>query len=229
MYIVTGHTKGLGRQLITHLNNNKKKIVGLSRSKIQLDLNINVEEYEIDFSKPDFENLKNLKVNLSKYEDQIYFVINAFTYGSQNPDLHDLRKTLYTNLLNQLKCLDYLNILNKKLKVILIGSQEGMYQMSNFKGYTISKNIINNLPNYTNALNLQSHIIGPINSEKLPSSSNNILLKYFNIFFSLSYEELSSKIIKNISSNKKILLYQKVYFILKFPLVKILKLTNFIK
>ena len=51
MYIITGHTKGLGKKLITHLNDNKKKTVGLSRSKISLDLNI--EEYKIDFSNPD--------------------------------------------------------------------------------------------------------------------------------------------------------------------------------
>ena len=30
MYIITGHTKGLGKKLITHLNDNKKKTVGLS-------------------------------------------------------------------------------------------------------------------------------------------------------------------------------------------------------
>ena len=84
MYIVTGHTKGLGKQLIKNLNNNKKKIVGLSRSKIQLDLDINIEEFEIDFSKPDFENLKNLKINLSKYEDQIYFLLMLLLMDRRN-------------------------------------------------------------------------------------------------------------------------------------------------
>ena len=113
MYIITGHTKGLGKKLITHLNDNKKKTVGLSRSKISLDLNI--EEYKIDFSNPDFEILKNLKINLSKYEDQIYFIINAFTYGMSNPDISDLRKTLHTNLFNQFECIEYLNLQNKKL------------------------------------------------------------------------------------------------------------------
>jgi short-subunit dehydrogenase len=227
MYIITGHTKGLGKKLITHLNDNKKKTVGLSRSKISLDLNI--EEYKIDFSNPDFEILKNININLRKYEDQIYFIINAFTNGMSNPDISDLRKTLHTNLFNQFECIEYLNLQNKKLKVILIGAQEGFYQRSNFKGYTLSKNIINRLPNYINFLHLQSHIIGPVKSEKLPNSNNNILIKYFNNIFSLSYEELSRKIIKNIHNNKEVFLYQKFYFILKFPLVVIIKLINYLK
>lgn len=222
MYIITGHTKGLGKLLTTRLEINKKKTVGLSRSKLNLEL-INLEEYIIDFSNPEFDNLQKLKNNLSKYKEKIYFIINAFTYGLNNPDLHDLNKTLSTNLLNQLRCIEYLKISNENLKIILIGSQEGFYKMSGYKGYTLSKNIINNLPNYYKNLNVQSHIIGPIKLENVPKLNNNILLNYFNSFFSLSYAELSKKIIENIHDNRRIFLYQKFYFIIKFPIVLLLK------
>ena len=139
IFLITGHTSGLGKSLNRILIKNNNKIIGISRSENKIKNYIDI--------KVDFSNLKLLKKKLDKLKNinKIDFVIlNAGILGElnvfSNVNTNKFEKILNINFLSNKIILDY--FLSKKIKmknVISISSGAALNPKYAWGPYCISK------------------------------------------------------------------------------------------
>lgn len=139
IFLITGHTSGLGYSLNKILLKNKNKIIGISRSKSEINNLLNL--------KVNFLDLKKLKTKLEKIKriKKIDFVVlNAGLLGEldkfENIDLIEFEKIMKVNFFSNKIIVDF--ILSNKIKVkniVAISSGAAFDPKFGWGSYCISK------------------------------------------------------------------------------------------
>ena len=139
IFLITGHTSGLGYSLNKILLKNKNKIIGISRSKSEINNLLNL--------KVNFLDLKKLKTKLEKIKriKKIDFVVlNARLLGEldkfENIDLIEFEKIMKVNFFSNKIIVDF--ILSNKIKVkniVAISSGAAFDPKFGWGSYCISK------------------------------------------------------------------------------------------
>ena len=139
IFLITGHTSGLGYSLNKILLKNKNKIIGISRSKSEINNLLNL--------KVNFLDLKKLKTKLEKIKriKKIDFVVlNAGLLGEldkfENIDLTEFEKIMKVNFFSNKIIVDF--ILSNKIKVkniVAISSGAAFDPKFGWGSYCISK------------------------------------------------------------------------------------------
>ena len=139
IFLITGHTSGLGYSLNKILLKNKNKIIGISRSKSEINNLLNL--------KVNFLDLKKLKTKLEKIKKikKIDFVVlNAGLLGEldkfENIDLIEFEKIMKVNFFSNKIIVDF--ILSNKIKVkniVAISSGAALDSKFGWGSYCISK------------------------------------------------------------------------------------------
>ena len=109
-YIVTGHSKGLGREVTKALLLRGDTVFGFSRNRmVQVDLisNLNLlNEHKWDFSQNEFkENLDQIKTDLKQFTNLV-FILNAPKNASKTDNarnfLEDIVELTQINFISKL-------------------------------------------------------------------------------------------------------------------------------
>jgi benzil reductase ((S)-benzoin forming) len=138
-FLITGHTSGLGYSLNKILLKNNNKIIGISRSKSEINNLLNL--------KVNFLDLKKLKTKLEKIKKikKIDFVVlNAGLLGEldkfENIDSTEFEKIMKVNFFSNKIIVDF--ILSNKIKVkniVAISSGAALDSKFGWGSYCISK------------------------------------------------------------------------------------------
>jgi short-subunit dehydrogenase len=184
-YIITGHTKGIGRALTAVALKNGHGVVGISRGKLDLTKNSLASskflQYQCDLSSSEKNILNENQIEtiikfLSAYADVIY-VINASQNSASNQPTTDILRDIVK--LSQINALSQLNLLIQLLsykrnvvrKCVSIGSYLSfLTPKSSSLGYVISKNLLLELVLLSKKeaqldLKLQTIILGGVDTD----------------------------------------------------------------
>ena len=97
MIIVTGASRGLGQAIACRLKKNGKKVIGISRSTVQAD----IEGFECDIC--DYKALKSVVKTIKKSGEELEAVINVAGIAAMNmaitTDELTVQKVIQTNLI----------------------------------------------------------------------------------------------------------------------------------
>ena len=104
MIIVTGASKGLGKAIAQRLHKTKQRIIGISRSKEELDYNIDYISCDVG----NYESVRNAVRKIKKIKEPLNAFINAAGVASMNlavtTDKSTVEKLIQTNLLGTIFC-----------------------------------------------------------------------------------------------------------------------------
>ena len=217
-YIITGHTKGIGRALTAVALKNGHGVVGISRGKLDLVKNSLTSskflQYQCDLSSSEKKILNENQIEtiikfLSDYEDVIY-VVNASQNSSSNQPtidiLRDIVKLSQINVLSQLNLL--IQLLSYKRNVVRKCVSIGSYlsfqtPKSSSLGYILSKNLLLELMLLSKKetqldLKLQTIVLGGVDTDmnrdytEASNHAMNVVRKYFKMSPSMAAELILS-------------------------------------
>lgn len=172
-YIVTGHSKGLGREVTKALLLRGDTVFGFSRNRmVQVDLiaNLNLlNEHKWDFSQNEFkENLDQIKTDLKQFTNLV-FILNAAKNASKTDNarnfLEDIVELTQINFINQIRFLHHLikHINFQSVNCICVGSYSSFIpDNQSSAGYILSKTLLGDLSaqaNFSKVKNLTFKII----------------------------------------------------------------------
>lgn len=217
-YIITGHTKGIGRALTAVALKKGHGVVGISRGKLDLVKNSLTSskflQYQCDLSSSEKKILNENQIEtiikfLSDYEDVIY-VVNASQNSSSNQPtidiLRDIVKLSQINVLSQLNLLIQLLSYKRNIvrKCVSIGSYLSFQtSKSSSLGYVLSKNSLLELMLLSKKetqldLKLQTIVLGGVDTDmnrdftEASNHAGNIVRKYFQMSPSMAAELILS-------------------------------------
>jgi short-subunit dehydrogenase len=238
IYIVTGHSRGVGKEVTKALLSRGDTVFGFSRNKITLENqspNLNLlKEYKWDFSQNVFSApLQETRNELKKFSSLV-FILNAAknTGRTDNPNnfLEDLSELIQINFTNQILLLNSLikDINFERIDCLCVGSYSSFLKDNQSSvGYILSKNLLGDLSvrsSFSGVKNLNFKTIffagiatGMYEIKLTSSSLNKIpLSRRFSFLFRQTPEEAAAKILKSLASKKVVIFYPSY---LAFPVV----------
>lgn len=192
MYIITGTTRGLGKEIETTLLANNKNVITVNRENLDLS---NLDQFPL--------YIESLKKNINNKD--IVFINNAAVLGDVSPfsniDRQNIVDTININLVSPLLFLNFLFSLKNKWMYINITSGAA-HSTNKYLGlYSVTKS---SLKQYLDFLNIEiedTNCVGLYNYDpKIMNTDMNKKLKR-NLFF--NNKKFNSFIAKDPSSTSK--------------------------
>ena len=232
LYIVTGTSSGVGKQISILLLKNRKFVLGISRHRLKIKNN----KYE--FFKHDFKSKLNIK-SIFKYIKNF----NSFTIicaaGKRNSlkyNLKTLTESLNINFFNQIDlALDLKKI--KKIKKIVFFSSFNIFRKKKINdiGYYLSKKIMFELTKNDKSKILQCYVMGNISTrmnKKNPSIIKSIPIvgTYIERKIAIKPDYIAKQVIKNLYNSKcNIFFFPNIYpFLIKIVIFFLEFINNLI-
>tara|TARA_E500000178_G_scaffold279214_1_gene278927 strand:+ start:3187 stop:3903 length:717 start_codon:yes stop_codon:yes gene_type:complete len=228
LYIVTGTSSGIGKQISILLLKNQKSVLGISRKRLKIKNN------KYKFFKHDFKTKLNIK-NISKYIKNF----NSFTIicaaGKRNPfenNIKTLTDSLNINFFNQIDLA--LNL--KKIKKIVFFSSFNIFRKKKIRdiGYYISKKIMFELTKNDKKKILQCYVMGNISTKmnkKNPSIIKSIPIvgSYIERKIAIKPDYIAKQVIMNLNESKNnIFFFPNIHPFLIKILISFLEIINYL-
>lgn len=229
LYIVTGTSSGVGKQISLLLLKNQKSVLGISRKRL------NIKNNKYKFFKHDFKSKLNIK-NIFKYIKNF----NSFTIicaaGKRNSfenNLKTLRDSLNINFFNQINLALDLKKISKIRKIVFFSSfnifrKKKIYDI----GYYLSKKIMFELTKNDKSKILQCYVMGNISTrmnKKNPSIIKSIPIvgSYIEKKIAIKPDYIAKQVIKNLYKSKSnIFFFPNIYPFLIKIIIFILEFIN---
>lgn len=219
LYIVTGTSSGIGKQISLLLLKNQKSVLGIARNRLK------IKNSRYKFFKHDFKFKLKIK-NITKYIKDFNSLTIICAAGKRNSfdnNLKNLTDSLNINFFNQIYlALDIKKII--KIKKIVFFSSFNIFRKKKIHdiGYYISKRIMFELTQNDKSKILQCYVMGNISTrmnKKNPSIIKSIPIvgSYIERKIAIKPDYIANQVIKNIHKNKNnIFFFPNVYpFLIK--------------
>ena len=229
LYIVTGASSGIGKEISILLLKNQKFVLGISRHRLK------IKNRKYQFVKHDFKTKLNIKDILShiKQFDSFTVICAAGKRSSFKNNLKTLTDSVNINFFNQINfALDLEKI--KKIKKIVFFSSFNIFRKSKIKdiGYYLSKKIMFELTKNDKLKIFQCYVMGNISTKmnkKHPSiiKSIPIIGSYLENKIAIKPNYIARQVIKNLNKSKrKIFFFPNIYPFLIKIIIFFLELAN---
>ncbi len=229
LYIVTGASSGIGKQISLVLLKNNKKILGISRNKLKIKSN------NYKFIKHDFKNNLNVKkINkyLKKYR-YLYIICAAGKRGYLKNNKKNIADTININFSNQFKFVNKIKKF-KKIKKTVFFSSFNIFREKKIDdvGYQIGKKLIYETAKNDKSKNFQCYVMGNISTKMVknhPSILKSLPLigNFLENKISIKPEYIAKRVIYNLNDNStNIFYYPKIHPYLIKWIIKFLEIIN---
>lgn len=229
LYIVTGTSSGVGKQISILLLKNQEFVLGISRHKLK------IKSKKYLFIKHDFKsklNVKNILTHIKQF-NSFTLICAAGKRSSLNNNLKTLTNSVNINFFNQINFAFDLEKV-KKIKKIVFFSSFNIFRKSKIQdiGYYLSKKIMFELTKNDKSKIFQCYVMGNISTKmnkKHPSIVKSIPFvgSYLESKIAIKPNYIAKQVIMNLNKNNlKIFFYPKINPIIIKIIIFFLELAN---
>lgn len=215
LYIITGTSSGVGRQISLLLLKKKKSVLGISRTRLK------IKNKKYQFIKHDFKlkfNIKKVLYYIKQFKS-FTIVCAAGTRSSSKDNIKTLTESININFFNQINLVFDLSKI-KKIRKVVFFSSFNIFRQKKIQdiGYYLSKKIIFELTKNDKSQIFQCYVMGNISTKmnkNHPSiiKSIPIIGSYLENKIAIKPSYIAKHVIKNLNKIKP-----RVFFFPSFPL-----------